>query len=143
MIRKLLIEDLADYLRLFRELWPNASINSDDVQSVLEHYTKNEDYEIYCYIEKIIIGIIAISKRWTFFHGGKVAIIEDLIVKEQFRNKGIGKKLVEFVEQKLKKEGIKVIELSSDFHRTQAHQFWEKMGYAKLAYQFRRSLIHE
>ncbi|MFB0560431.1 MAG: GNAT family N-acetyltransferase [Candidatus Lokiarchaeia archaeon] len=70
-------------------------------------------------------------------------MIEDLVVEEKFRNKGIGKKLVDFVEQQIKHERIRGIELSSDFNRNQAHKFWERLGYKKLAYQFRKSLIHD
>lgn len=143
MIRKVVKKDFPDCLRLFQELWPNVSINSSDIQSVLEQYLKNENYEIYCYEKDGVIGIVTITKRLTFFYGGKVAIIEDLVIEEKIRNKGIGKRLVDFVEQRMKQEGIRGIELSSDFHRNQTHRFWERMGYKKLAYQFRKNLIHD
>ena len=143
MIRKVVKKDFPDCLRLFQELWPNVSIDSSYMQSVLEQYLENENYEVYCFEKDRIIGIVTVTKRLTFFYGGKVAIIEDLVIEEKFRNKGIGKKLVEFVEQQIKQEGIRGIELSSDFHRNQAHKFWERMGYKKLAYQFRKTLIHD
>jgi len=141
MIRKVERDDFTDCLRLFRELWPSTPINPSDVERVLERYLEDENHEIFCYEEGRIIGLVTVTKRWTFLYGGRVAIIEELIVEERFRSRGIGQALVEFVEQKMKQEGIKGIEVFSDFYRTRAHMFWEKMGYEKLAYQFKKKLI--
>lgn len=134
------MEDLPDIIRLLNQLWADKFLNPEDVQSVLKRYIEDENYEMYCFEEGKILGIISISKRRAFYCGDKVAIIEDLIVDEQSRGKGIGKELVEFVERELKKEGIKGIELVSDVHRSEAHEFWDKLGYPKSGYQFRKIL---
>jgi hypothetical protein len=51
--------------------------------------------------------------------------------------------LVKFVERKLKEKGISGIELSSDFNRTQAHEFWEKRGYQKSGFHLRKFIKNE
>ena len=140
MIRKIKIEDLVDVLQLLKQLWPDASIIPEDMEVLFKQFLKDDCYDMYCYEDEKILGIITISERHTFFYGGKVAVIEDLVVEGQNRGRGIGRKLVEFVEKELDKEGIKAIELSSDLHRSEAHRFWEKLGYGSSAYQFRKTL---
>ncbi|UCE35880.1 MAG: GNAT family N-acetyltransferase [Thermoplasmata archaeon] len=138
MIRRVKIQDHSEIITLLKQLWPNAPPNPEELGGLVDQYIQNENYDIYCYEEDKILGIITFSKRHAFFYQGKVAIIEDLVIDEPHRGKGIGKELVEYVEEELKRQGILNIELSSDLQRTGAHEFWEKMGYTKSGYHFRK-----
>ena len=85
--------------------------------------------EIYVYlIEKEIAGVVVckIEQYWE----GKVIIIEDLIVKHEFKRKGIGKELMKFVEDYAKKKKIKSIYFSTN-KDAEAVGFYEKIGYVK------------
>jgi N-acetylglutamate synthase-like GNAT family acetyltransferase len=138
MIREAKIEDAEAILPLFHQLWPNRQIDSDETVQILGCYIEDGNYEIYCYEDEKIEGIITVSIRQAFFYDGSVAIIEDLVINKYIRGEGIGSELVRFVERKLKEKGISSIELSSDFHRAQAHDFWEKLEYKKSGYHFRK-----
>ena len=140
MIRSVNKNDYKAILRLFRQLWPNEKIHKDDFLIVFNKYLTNDNYEIYCYEEGKIHGLITVSKRWAFFYSGRVALIEDLIVAEEFRRKGIGKELVHFIEKIMKDQNIQTIELTSDIYRKNTHNFWNSIGYSKEAYQFRKKL---
>jgi len=124
---------------LFRQLWPDVSFEHENMSTLLDKYIMNDNYDMYCFEEEKILGFITINNRFAFFYGGNVALIEDLIVDEKHRKRGVGRKLVEFVEKELERQGIKSIELASDFHRDDAHLFWEKLGYTKSAYQYRKT----
>ena len=52
-----------------------------------------------------------------------------LAVLPQTQGKGIGKTLLEGLEQEAKKRGYKFIRLNSADHRIGAHAFYEKVGY--------------
>ncbi|MGB3904309.1 MAG: GNAT family N-acetyltransferase [Anaerolineae bacterium] len=91
--------------------------------------------------EGVLRGIITVSFRWALFHGGEVAIIEDLVVDESHRGKGIGQSLVRFAEDKIIEDRkAKAVEVNSDVHRVNTHGFWEKCGYSSLAFQFRKEV---
>ena len=67
-------------------------------------------------------------------------IIEDLIIDEKHRRKGIGTKLVRFAEEIAEKKACYAIELNSDLYRKETHRFWEALGYECKAYQFRKTI---
>ena len=140
MIRRIGSDDIHDVMELLKQLWSDIQLESEEIKTISDIYIQNDNHEIYCYEEQKVQGLITITIRDAFYYGGKVAIIEDLIVDEKYRGQEIGRKLVEFVEKELKQNGIRAIELSSDLHRDQAYGFWEKMDYKRSAYQFRKNL---
>jgi GNAT superfamily N-acetyltransferase len=139
LIRRIKREDIEEIIPLFHQLWPGIKLDPKEIMEILNIYIQENNYDMYCYVNEKIQGLITITQRDAFYYGGKVAIIEDLVVDEKYREHDIGRILVEFVENELKRKGIKTIELASDLHRNQAHEFWEKLGYKKLAYQFRKN----
>jgi ribosomal protein S18 acetylase RimI-like enzyme len=142
MIRPVTKEDLPAIVRLFRELWPTEPLTADEMAPVLDMYLHDNDYELFCFEKDTIVGIITVSKRWAFFHRGRVGVIEELIVSEGCRGQGIGKKLTRFVEERLSEQGITGVELTSDLRRKQTHRFWEHLGYERRAFQFRKRMRH-
>jgi GNAT superfamily N-acetyltransferase len=143
LIRRITEDDKEEIMPLLQQLWPDAPLDLNKTKEVLNRYLKDDNYKMFCFEEKQIIGLITISKRYAFYYGGRVAIIEDLVVDELNRGKGIGGELVEFTEKEIKAQGISAIEVASDIHRNQAHQFWEKQGYTRSAYQFKKKLDSE
>lgn len=138
LIRKAKRSDIKEIIPLLNQLWLDVQLDIKNIEAIFNEYVQNVNYKMYFSSEGEIQGLITISLRDSFFYGGKVAIIEDLVVDEKYRGRDIGRKLVEFVEKELRGKGIRAIELSSDLHRDRAHGFWEKMGYMKSAYQFRK-----
>jgi len=142
MIRQITEKDFTKVTELLHQLWPEKRIEYEEMRKVVKKYVKESNYHIYGYEEKgILVGIITISFRWALFYEGKVATIEELVVDKDQQGRNIGKKLVKFAEQTIIKKGkAKGIELSSDLRRKSTHEFWEKCGYPKLAFQFRKKL---
>jgi PhnO protein len=142
MIREVRSEDVARVMELLQQLWPGKPIDDRRMREVVEKYVADQGYEIYGYEEKgTLVGIITASYRWALFYEGQVAIIEDLVVNESHRGKGIGSRLVQSFEDRVcSNKLVRAIELSSDSGRQEAHAFWERHGYSKLAFQFRKRL---
>jgi len=142
MIRPITDRDFSRVVELLHQLWPDKRIDYEDMRKVVRKYIKESNYHIYGFEENgILLGIVTVSFRWAVFYEGKVATIEELIVDQAYQGKGIGKTLVKFVEEKIVKPGkAKGIELSSDLRRTSTHGFWEKLGYPKSAFEFRKRL---
>lgn len=57
-------------------------------------------------------------------------IIQDLVIAMEFRNKGLGKKLLNWLEYNLKAMGIKLLFLESGINNHGAHAFFEANGFS-------------
>jgi GNAT superfamily N-acetyltransferase len=103
----------------------NEKASMKEVTKSLEFYFKKA--EIYISLEEgEITGVLVfqIEQWWE----GKVAIVQDLVVKEESQNKGLGKEIINFLEDYCKKKEIKKIEFQTN-KKSKAVKFYEKKGY--------------
>jgi GNAT superfamily N-acetyltransferase len=142
-IRELTLEDTDGVLELLEQLWPEKSIDPATLGGILDRYVTDAGYWIYGYeVDGVLWGLITVSFRWTLFHRGPIAIIEDLVVDEAYRGRGAGTALVRFVEDKMVKEQVaNAVEVNSDLDRDAAHGFWAGCGYDRRAFQFRKTIL--
>lgn len=71
---------------------------------------------------------------------GSFLAIEDLIIREDLRGGGIGTKLMAAIHEFGKNAGCQYAILVSSGFRTQAHRFYEKIGYVEEVRGFRKDL---
>jgi GNAT superfamily N-acetyltransferase len=76
------------------------------------------------------VGLLAFHLTPLLHAPGNLGRITALVVDEQFRGKGVGRRLVETAERWGWKRNCTRIELTSGVERTQAHQFYQDLGYA-------------
>ena len=65
------------------------------------------------------------------FQGGMMAQIASVRVTEKYRGQGFGTKLMEWVIERARQRGCHVMQLTSHISRTDAHRFYEKLGFEK------------
>ena len=70
-----------------------------------------------------IVGWLRFGLFWD-----EIPFINMLFVEEEYRNKGIGKKLVKFWETSMKKKKYKIVMTSSQSDE-EAQHFYRKLGY--------------
>lgn len=68
------------------------------------------------------------------------ANVENVAVATWCRRRGVGRALMADVERRAVESGCYKIMLMSALYRTDAHQFYEEIGYERVAEGFRRSL---
>jgi GNAT superfamily N-acetyltransferase len=76
------------------------------------------------------VGLLAFHLTPLLHAPGNLGRITALVVDGQFRGKGVGRRLVETAERWGWKRNCTRIELTSGVERTQAHQFYQDLGYA-------------
>lgn len=77
-------------------------------------------------------------------HDGRRGFIYHTTVKAEYRNRGIGKKLVDLVLGALKKEGIHKVALVAFEKNVLGNTFWEKVGFTvREDLVYRNKNIHE
>lgn len=136
IIEKLKTEDLSQVIELQRTLIP-FEISFDKALNIYNEMLSNEDYFFIVAKEnkEIIgcaIGICCKTIAVPFL------VIEDVVVKEGIRGKGIGGKLMESLDNFAKRKNCAyAILVSSDF-RKKAHKFYENHGFADSVKGFRK-----
>lgn len=77
-----------------------------------------------------IIGTLQLSFiQYLTYQGGIRAQIEAVRIREDFRGKGIGKKLFEWAINRAKERKAHLLQLTTDKKRPEAIKFYEKLGF--------------
>lgn len=137
-VRTCRIDDAEQLCGLIRNELGYADITVDNVRSSLQKVLSNDDYFSFVAEDKSgICGFIS-AVREISLEIGEYCRILALAVKKEYQSRGIGTALVELVESKARTEGAKLVTLSSQFKRTGAHEFYEKLGYEKTSFTFKK-----
>lgn len=83
-----------------------------------------------------VAGYLLGFDHLTFFAGGRVAWVEEIMVGEPLRRQGVGQKLMEAFEEWAKARQTKQIALAT----RRAADFYEALGYEESAAYFRKRL---
>lgn len=83
-----------------------------------------------CRAHTKIIGVIVLKKYFSVHNSCEITV---LAVDKNFQRKGIGGKLVKFIEKRTKKLGFKRLFLYTSLkNNRKARRFYEKIGYKKI-----------
>jgi GNAT superfamily N-acetyltransferase len=77
-----------------------------------------------------VIAMAALHFTTSTAEGGKVAGLEDCIVRPEYRRKGVGKALLEYVIEQARAEGALRVMLLTDGDNARAQALYRKMGFA-------------
>lgn len=121
--------DLSEVEKLTKQL--GYSVSLEDIASRFNGMANSPDYALF--VAKSDEGKV---KGWAQVNkGSKSLLIANhaelavLVVDEQCRSQGIGKLLLQEVENWAKKNRINRISLSSNSKRTEAHRFYIREGF--------------
>jgi ribosomal protein S18 acetylase RimI-like enzyme len=79
-----------------------------------------------------VIGTLQITFTPSIsFQGGKRATVESVRVDARFRGQGIGRELMLFAIDRAKAENCVSMQLTTNADRTDAHRFYENLGFQK------------
>jgi len=80
-----------------------------------------------------VIGMVNLLYSISTALGGKVAILEDMIITKEFRSKGLGSKLLGTAIDFASERGCMRITLLTDFDNDPAQAFYRKFGFSNSA----------
>jgi GNAT superfamily N-acetyltransferase len=125
-------EDINGILELYKQLDEDSPCFCDieEANKIWDSFNK---YNIKYYLAKDdgkIIGSLYICIIPDLSRNGKsIGFIENVITDEKYRNKGIGKKLMEMAIDYSKENNCYKVILQSGAKRTDAHRFYERLGF--------------
>jgi GNAT superfamily N-acetyltransferase len=76
-----------------------------------------------------VIGMATVQTLVSTAEGGRVGLVEDVVVDSQFRNQGVGALLLEGVVAWCREKGLKRLQLLADRENSPALAFYERKGW--------------
>ncbi|MEZ5428297.1 MAG: GNAT family N-acetyltransferase [Pyrinomonadaceae bacterium] len=78
----------------------------------------------------VVIGTLQLTFTPSIsFQGSKRATVESVRVDEKYRGQGIGKKLMEWAIERARRVDCLTMQLTTNNERTDAHRFYENLGF--------------
>jgi ribosomal protein S18 acetylase RimI-like enzyme len=139
-IRDAELIDAAELAALACEL--GYKTTSAEMQSRLVSILKDPRYKTLVALKnEKISGMIGTFSASSYLHNDLSGRIIALVVSTKTRRCGIGAQLVAAAEKDFAQRGIKRVTLTTRFEREKAHQFYEKLGYARSGFRFAKNLV--
>jgi GNAT superfamily N-acetyltransferase len=87
-----------------------------------------------------VVGCLSTSVMRVLHRPAPVGRISMMVVEEALRGRGIGAELVRAAERELAARGCHMVEVTSNVRRTEAHRFYERLGYEHTSVRLAKEL---
>ena len=130
--------DAARLVELIHEL--GHEVSEKQVRKNLAALKKAGETPIVATLDKKVIGLVGMHRMVTVHRPAPVGRIPVLVVAKEAQGLGLGRMLVDAVEQWCRKKGCQLIEVTSNDRRAAAHAFYRHMGYERSSIRFFKKL---
>lgn len=132
MIEKLRSEDINELLELYKELMQYSN-TEEQAKKIYNEMLKDDKYLVLVAKEKgkIVGSALAVCCMLLGYEGRNFLVIEDVIVKSEFRGLGIGSKLMKSIDEFAMKSNCGYSILVSKAYMKKAHEFYENLGFTE------------
>lgn len=147
LIREASENDLGELFRLYRQLEsPDTPLTPERLAATFRRAISHQGLRVFVAIER---GDTTVGIAGTFILAilpvlgdrcRPVAIVEDVVVDASRRGRGIGKVMMEFAMREARAADCYKLMLSSNISRTEAHRFYESLGFRRHGISFVTSL---
>ncbi|NBX38042.1 MAG: GNAT family N-acetyltransferase [Flavobacteriia bacterium] len=134
------LEDMLGTYEVLTELYPSLSLEQyrEELRFMIQH-----NYSQIAVLEQqVFVGVSGLwlgNKLWC----GKYLEIDNIVVSEKTRSKGVGKMMVDFIEKKARELGCNMVALDSYTTNFKAHKFFYNQGFTPKGFHFIQVLKQE
>ena len=131
------LEEMLAQLGTIKFLYPDMTL--ERYKSFLEDMIPKGYKQVAIFENEVCVGMTGFwfgTKLWT----GKYIEIDNFVVHSDFRMKGIGKILSEFIDNKAKELNCTCIVLDAFTGNFQAHRFYYNQGYVPRGFHFIKTI---
>ena len=88
-----------------------------------------------------VVGMCSVQRLFSTAEGGPVGLVEDLVVTRTMRGRGIGRRLLQAVEDWAQANGLHRLQLLADAANLPALQFYDRQGWSMTNLIGRRKIL--
>jgi GNAT superfamily N-acetyltransferase len=126
-IREMAVEDMLDVRKLLTQL--GYDLGPSEVRRRYEAVAQAAGHALFVAdIERRVIGLLHLYARPALEKPPEV-IVQALVVDEVVRGRGVGRAMMKTAEQWAHKHSFASVALTSHISRSDAHAFYEALGY--------------
>jgi GNAT superfamily N-acetyltransferase len=116
------------------------AIEEKTVRNNLVALNKAGETPLVATVANDVVGLCGVSARVMIHRDAPIGRISPLVVAEEAQGHGLGRMLVEAAEQWMRRKGCKLVEVTSNDRRAEAHAFYRHMGYVRTSIRFAKTL---
>ena len=124
-------EKIGEVFNLYRQFYKKESNIEACKNYIYERLINNEAQIFYIENEKECMGITQLYTTFDSLELSKKIILYDLYVRSEYRNKGIGRMLMNAAKNFAEKKGVTSIELSTSINNKNAQSLYESLEYQR------------
>ena len=134
-IREASTRDLPALLRMMRSLAeqpPAIPFDEDEVCVAFEKFLAHADLgQVWLLsLGEKPAGYVILTLGYSFEFRGRDAFIDELYIEPEFRRRGLGRRTMEFVEERARALGVNALHLEVDRGNDPAVELYRRTGYA-------------
>jgi GNAT superfamily N-acetyltransferase len=116
--------------------------NRPAYEAAFARIAENPDTDLYVAVEDgAVVGTFQLQLLHVLTDRGALkAVLESVQVRADRRSAGLGARMVAEAERLARARGAVSLQLTSNKRRTDAHRFYERLGYARTHEGFRKTL---
>lgn len=135
IVRKAVTEDADQIAVLLKELgYPNTPAF---VQlKIVDLSESNNDTVLIAEVDGKVVGLAHLHIAELFHEPGRLGRIMAIVITNNYRRLGIGRKLMTLLEAIARNVGCIKLEVTSGTHRNDAHPFYRSLGYIETPKRF-------
>ena len=115
-------------------------IDEKSVRRNLSALKKAGETPLVATLGKQVVGLCGVHRSTMIHRDTPIGRISPLVVAEEAQGHGIGRMLVDAAEEWCRKRGCKLVEVTSNDRRAEAHAFYRHMGFERTSIRFVKQL---
>jgi GNAT superfamily N-acetyltransferase len=126
-------QEMMCHITVLNAIYPSLTIEEYDRE--LDQMLSHNYGQIAVFDDEICIGISGFwigTKLWC----GKYLELDNIVVLEKYRSKGVGKLLFDFLHKKAVEHDCTMLSLDSYTHNFKAHKFFYNQGFSPKGFHF-------